>query len=195
MATALFGSAEEAFPSFQVENPGLLASALALPHQPYYETFADKLAALVRSITCNHVLVDGNKRLAVTVLHTTLLVNGYVWLWSDEDAANAMLRAARGDSDFRWLARLIRGFTQPIPEDATVGLESMSLGERIRIVTVAVRYMWDGLPPMLEEHHLADFVTPQQLLENVRGAMTAIVTGTESDAPRAVRFWLDGLSS
>lgn len=170
----------------------MLESALALPHQPYYETFPDKLAALVRSIACNHALVDGNKRLAVTVLHTTLLVNGYLWLWSDEDAANAMLRAARGDSDFRWLARLISGFTNRIPDAAAAGLESLPLGDRIRAVGVAARYMWEVLPSMLEEHPAADFVTPQQLVENARSAMTAIATGTEADAPRAVRFWLEG---
>lgn len=86
LAVGLFGSPEEAQPTFVVQSRAQLESALALPHQPYYQTFAEKLAALTRSIACNHGLVDGNKRLAVTVLHSTLLVNDYVWLWSDDDA-------------------------------------------------------------------------------------------------------------
>jgi death-on-curing protein len=192
LATTLFGSTEEAFPSFQIENLGLLQSALGLPHQPYYETFADKLAALVRSVACNHPLVDGNKRLAVTILHSTLLVNRYVWLWSDEDAANAMLRAAAGDSDFRWLARLIGGFASRIPTEVVAGLDSIPLADRVRVTAAAVAYMWDSLVPMLQEYYGSDEVAPHQLVEDVRSAISAIATGTEPEAPRAVRFWIDG---
>ncbi len=101
LARGLYGSPEQAFPSFRIGSRALLESALGLPHQPYYETFAEKLAALVRSVACNHALADGNKRLAMTVLHSTLVLNGYVWLWSSEDAAHAILRAASSDSDFR----------------------------------------------------------------------------------------------
>ena len=75
----LYGSPDQAFPAFRIESRALLESALGLPHQPYYETFADKLAALVRSIACNHALADGNKRLAMTVLHSTLRYNRKLW--------------------------------------------------------------------------------------------------------------------
>lgn len=193
LATGLFGSAEDAFPSFQIENLGLLESALALPHQPYYETFADKLAALVRSIACNHALVDGNKRLAVTVLHTALLVNGRLWLWSDEDAANAMLRAAGGDNDFRWLARLIRGFTLPIPDSVLPGLEAMPLGDRIRVVTLTTRLLWDGLIQTWSANPVTRATMPPQSVDEMRRAMIAITTGTEADAPAGLREWFGKL--
>ncbi|MCH7512283.1 MAG: type II toxin-antitoxin system death-on-curing family toxin [Chloroflexi bacterium] len=111
LAYALYDSPEEAFPSFVIENEGLLESALALPHQPYYETFEDKLAAMVRSIAANHALVDGNKRLALSVLHSTLLVNGYVWFWPNEAAEELVLRVARGETSFRWLAEYIKNGT------------------------------------------------------------------------------------
>jgi prophage maintenance system killer protein len=88
------GPSGEPLPAFQIENQSYLESALGLPHQPYYGSFYNRLAAMVRSIAANHALVDGNKRLAVTVLHSTLLVNGYVYLWSNEDAVSLVLRCA-----------------------------------------------------------------------------------------------------
>lgn len=116
LASALYDSPEEAFPSFAIESQSLLESALGLPHLPYYETFEDKLAAMVRSIAANHSLVDGNKRLALAVLHSTLLVNGYVWFWPDEAAEELVLRAASGETDFRWLARYVdAGIAGPAP--------------------------------------------------------------------------------
>lgn len=193
LAAGLFGSPEEAFPSFQIENQGLLESALGLPHQPYYESFADKLAALVRSIACNHALVDGNKRLAVTVLHSTLVLNGRVWLWSDEDAANAMVRAASGDDDFRWLAAFIRRYTLEIlsPEIVT-----LSLDERLRAVMGAIQVAWDvALPQQIEatiQPDLLRLITPAQLVANIKAAIAATARGTEEAAPLAVRTWLRG---
>jgi len=123
LAAGLFGSAENPFPAFRIERLELLESALALPHQPYYETFFDKLAALVRSIAANHSLVDGNKRLAVAVLHSTLLVNGFIYVWDQEDAAEIALRCAQGETDFRWLSAFIEAWTgrgvPPVPIERT----------------------------------------------------------------------------
>lgn len=113
LATGLFGSAENPYPAFEIMDRGLLESALALPHQPYYETFEEKLAAMVRSIAANHALRDGNKRLALAVLHSTLLVNGYVYLWQDDSAEALVVRCAEGDTDFRWLAEFISIWAPP----------------------------------------------------------------------------------
>lgn len=66
---------------------------------------------MVRSIAANHALADGNKRLALTVLHSTLLTNGYGYLWQDDQAVVLVLRAASGDTDFRWLSRFIAFWT------------------------------------------------------------------------------------
>lgn len=82
-----------------------------MPHQPYYETFYDGLAAMVRSVAANHALDDGNKRLAVTVLHSTLLVNGYAYVRDNEDAVAVALRCASGETDFAWLSEFIECWT------------------------------------------------------------------------------------
>jgi death-on-curing protein len=116
LATGLFGSAENPYPAFEIMDRGLLESALALPHQPYYETFEEKLAAMVRSIAANHALRDGNKRLALTVLHATLLANDHIYLWDDDAAESLVLRCAEGDADFRWIADFVRAWSVPIPE-------------------------------------------------------------------------------
>lgn len=112
LASELFASEEESFPSFTVRDWGLLESALALPLQPYYESFFEKLAAMVRSLAANHALVDGNKRLAVTVLHATLVINGYTYSWTDDEAVELTLRAATGRSDFRWLAEYVEAHSE-----------------------------------------------------------------------------------
>lgn len=103
--------------AFHIVDPGLLESALALPHQAYYETFWDKLAAMVRSIAANHALADGNKRLAFTALHATLCVNRYLWLWSQEDGERVILRIAEGDTSFEWLATFLRVWHLPMRLD------------------------------------------------------------------------------
>jgi prophage maintenance system killer protein len=113
LATGLFGSAENPYPAFEVLDRNLIESAIGLPHQPYYETFPERLAAMVRSLAANHGLRDGNKRLALTVLHSTLLVNGYVYTWNDDEAEALVLRCAGGDSDFQWLAEFIEIWASP----------------------------------------------------------------------------------
>lgn len=44
----------------------------------YYPTFEDKLTYLVFSINRNHIYMDGNKRLSITVGALFLLLNGYM---------------------------------------------------------------------------------------------------------------------
>lgn len=138
LAIGLYGNAGEQQLAFRIENPGLLDSALALPHQPYYETFFDKLAALVRSIAANHALADGNKRLAITVLHSTLLVNGYLYTWSDDDAVNIALRCATGDTDFRWLAEFIEAWASPVGD-------AIPLHPRLMSAAIAIQRHLIGL--------------------------------------------------
>lgn len=117
LASELFGSADHPYPAFHIDDIGLLESALALPHQPYYETFEEGLAAMTRSVAANHALRDGNKRLAVTILHSTLLVNRRVYIWSDDDAVAVAIRCASGDTDFHWLADFIGAWASPIGHD------------------------------------------------------------------------------
>ena len=134
LATGLFGSIDNPFPAFRISDRRLLESAIALPHQAQYENFFDGLAAMVRSIAANHALVDGNKRLAVAVLHATLLVNGYAYLWSDQDAATIVERCAKGESDFRWLAAFIGTWAARLPTRLAIPLDAQVIGEAIAAI-------------------------------------------------------------
>lgn len=200
----LYGGSEEAHPAFAVHSRASLESALALPHQPYYETFADKAAALTRSIACNHGLVDGNKRLAVTVLKSALLSNNYIWLWSDEDAEAAILRLAEGDSDFRWLSEFIGMFSRRVgvsrllaeQDDETDSLEAVLRDiqdEYIATLYVAI----EGALQHVRESHtdeweevlgaLEEELTPPQFVQRWREAISAMASGPLTEAPAVVR--------
>lgn len=68
-------------PQVQVADPGLLASALTRPSMSVfgadaYSSLERKAAALLESLARNHVLVDGNKRLAWTATMVFLRTNG-----------------------------------------------------------------------------------------------------------------------
>ena len=99
-----------------ISNRDLLESAIALPHQSFYLTFWDKLAAMVRSIAANHALLDGNKRLALAVLHSSLCQNHYWWVWSQEDAYYLILRVAQGETGYEWIAAFLEEWCRPAPQ-------------------------------------------------------------------------------
>ena len=196
LAVGLFGSSGEAHPTFAVQSRERLESAIALPHQPYYETFADKLAALTRSIACNHGLVDGNKRLAVTVLHSTLLLNDRIWLWSDDDAAAVVLRAARGEDDYRWLSEFIGMFSGPAEGVAEFIAAAGSIEIALRLVRGWQPDIWDVIRNGIEEaladseapiHNLLRLITPQQLADNWREAISAVAADGVDEAPLAIQ--------
>ena len=132
--------------TLRVANRGLLESALGLPHQGFYETFWDKLAALVRSIAANHALSDGNKRLALTVLYSALCANRYCWLWSEDDGQSLILRIARGEDDFRWLSAFLEHWTVGVPDWG----EDASLDTIIAAIEKARRYWIQGRPQVEE---------------------------------------------
>jgi death-on-curing protein len=72
-----------------VADYGLLESALARPRasvfgQDAYPDLHLKAAALLHSLTRNHALVDGNKRMAWTACRTFLAINGH-WISAPED--------------------------------------------------------------------------------------------------------------
>lgn len=199
----LYGGTEEAHPSFVVQSRASIESALALPHQPYYETFADKSAALTRSIACNHGLVDGNKRLAVTVLKSALLSNGYIWLWSDDDAEAAILRLAEGDSDFRWLPsssthspgkwaypgcsrnRMRRTRSKTVMrdiQDEYVATLYVAIEGALQHIHESHGEEWEEALDALEEE-----LTPQQFVQRWREAISAMASGPLPEAPAVVR--------
>lgn len=99
-----------------VRDPGLLAAAAARPRTTVfgddaYVTFEDKVAALLHSLVRNHVLVDGNKRLAWSSARIFCLLNGRDLTYTVDDAEQMMLEAAAGGLDVpqiaAWLAARI----------------------------------------------------------------------------------------
>ena len=76
-------------PDAAVGDYGLLESALARPRasvfgEDAYPDLHHKAAALLHSLSRNHALVDGNKRLAWTACRTFLAINGE-WIRAPED--------------------------------------------------------------------------------------------------------------
>lgn len=86
-----------------IREPGLLSSALARPATfafgvEVYPSLWEKAAALLHSLTANHTLVDGNKRLAVAGAVVFLARNGVDVGTLDEDSAyDLMIDVAKGD--------------------------------------------------------------------------------------------------
>ena len=86
-----------------VRDMGLLQSALARPQQ--YLAYADavgivELAALcTAAIVRNHPFVDGNKRTGFVVGILFLELNGFAFMASEEEAAQAVLVLAAGSLD------------------------------------------------------------------------------------------------
>ena len=72
-----------------VRDMGALEAALMRPQTGYYDDLIAEAAALWESMAQNHPFVDGNKRTAMSVVHTFLLINGVdfsqpddaVWKW------------------------------------------------------------------------------------------------------------------
>jgi death on curing protein len=61
-----------------IRDRGLLESACYRPRSGYYDTVFEQSAALLQSLTNNHVFVDGNKRIAWTAARVFLHINGVV---------------------------------------------------------------------------------------------------------------------
>jgi death-on-curing protein len=82
-----------------VRDLGLLDSALQRPQNKLaYETpdLADMAAAYAYGIARNHPFVDGNKRTALVVSRTFLLINGYQITTPKEDRLKTFLALAEG---------------------------------------------------------------------------------------------------
>jgi len=73
---------------------GLLESALARPRSGYYETLSLQAAALMHSLVKNHSFVDGNKRMALALTASFLMMNGFRLKASADDAEDFVLKIA-----------------------------------------------------------------------------------------------------
>jgi death-on-curing protein len=101
----VYAIARDVAGDFVVREPGLLASAVARPGTVVfgveaYSTLWEKAAALLHSLTSNHPLVDGNKRLGVASAVVFLARNGVDIDSLDEAAAyELMIDVASGALD------------------------------------------------------------------------------------------------
>ncbi|MEW5980264.1 MAG: type II toxin-antitoxin system death-on-curing family toxin [Acidobacteriota bacterium] len=87
--------------SLGIRDPRLLASALAQPKMTVgrkfvHRTVFDKAAAYGYHLCANHPFIDGNKRVAFTVMFLFLEKNGYTLEATEEDAYRTMISIASG---------------------------------------------------------------------------------------------------
>jgi death-on-curing protein len=103
-----------------IRDAGLLASAAARPQATVfgadaYPSFAGKAAALLHSLGRNHVLVDGNKRLAWSATRVFCLLNGRDLVFTIDDAEAMVLAVAAGHLDVPNLTALLERHITPAP--------------------------------------------------------------------------------
>ena len=96
-----------------VRDVGLLDSAVARPRssafgEDAYPSISLKAAALLHSITNNHALVDGNKRLAWLATTVFLDLNGLAPDLSDDEAFDLVWEVASTSLDVEAIARKLR---------------------------------------------------------------------------------------
>jgi death-on-curing protein len=86
-----------------LRDRGLLQSALACPQQQFADAegadIIDMATAYTAGIVRNHPFVDGNKRTGFVTGILFLELNGYRFVASEEDAAQAVLQLAAGSID------------------------------------------------------------------------------------------------
>jgi death on curing protein len=102
-----------------VRDLGLLDSACHRPRasffgQEAYPALAGKAAALMHSLACNHALVDGNKRLALTAVIAFYGLNGRRLTLTNDEAYDLVINVAAGQlDDADAIAAVLRNATQP----------------------------------------------------------------------------------
>lgn len=93
-----------------VRDFGLLSSALGAPLQTFagqelYRSDLDKAAKLGHSLICNHVFVDGNKRIGVLAMMTLMELNGIRATYTHDELVSVVISVAAGELDYDgWLA-------------------------------------------------------------------------------------------
>jgi death on curing protein len=96
-----------------VRDVGLLDSAVARPRssafgEDAYSSISLKAGALLHSITNNHALVDGNKRLAWLATTVFLDLNGLAPELSDDEAFDLVWEIAATSIDVEAIASKLR---------------------------------------------------------------------------------------
>ena len=100
-----------------VRDLGLLEAAAQRPQttlygQEAYPTIPEKAAVLLESLTRNHALIDGNKRIGWLAVVVFVDVNGFTIDAPDDDAYELIISVSTGALDYSEVAlRLERWIT------------------------------------------------------------------------------------
>lgn len=104
-----------------VRDHGLLESALARPQATVfgadaYPSLDAKAAALLHSLTTNHALIDGNKRLALAATIAFYGVNGQRLTLTNDEAYELIMSVAAGKLDSADdIAAILAAASEPRP--------------------------------------------------------------------------------
>ena len=88
--------------TFGVRDNSLLESALYSPFQTFggkelYPTILDKVSRITFGIISNHPFIDGNKRIGILVMLTTLELNNIQLNCTDDELIHLGLKLASGE--------------------------------------------------------------------------------------------------
>jgi len=98
--------------SYGLRDIGLLESAIysasaTFDGEEIYSSIEEKSARLAFAITTNHPFVDGNKRIGVFVMLTTLRLNGISLKYSQSELIKLGLGLADGSVDYEAVLKWI----------------------------------------------------------------------------------------
>jgi len=98
-----------------VRDVGLLEAAAQRPQTTLYgqEAYPDvfeRAAVLLESLTRNHALIDGNKRIGWLAAVVFLDLNGCVLNAPDNDAYDLVISVSTGALDYSEVARILDGW-------------------------------------------------------------------------------------
>lgn len=99
-----------------IRDEALLEGALGRPPNHFHYTGADIVdlaAKYIAGIVQNHPFVDGNKRTGFVVGVLFLEINGYRFVASEADAAQAVLELAAGTIDEDGFRDFVRANVEP----------------------------------------------------------------------------------
>jgi len=99
--------------TFGIRNKGLLESSLNNAFQTFdgeelYKTDVEKIAVISYSIIRNHPMIDGNKRLGISVLLILCKLNNIILEYTREEAVDLAVRIAEGSIDIEDVVEWIK---------------------------------------------------------------------------------------
>lgn len=103
----------------KVRDLGLLDAAAHRPTvtvmgSDAYPSIDEKAAVLLESLTRNHPLVDGNKRLGWMAVFVFYGLNGYDLVAPEDEAYDLVIGVATGSLDYSATARVLKSWSRPL---------------------------------------------------------------------------------